>query len=239
MFLWHFPWGRPRRALPGTVPPWSPDFPPPAPGQAPAGERPSDRLAWDNMGSRPRRRYPQTDPLPAGPRVRPPRASHPSNGKSPHSRRMISSSRRSGFAPGAGRGARLLLICRSSKNPSRGPMVQRGAACRHRRRLLLLRCSCSEIPEPVQRIPAPAPAIDFGANVLGEGVFCCSLLQQQRNHADAGRLAADGRPPRAWLAPDPCGDSADRASPSVLHWPAAPGCRPGRSEEESGWRMTC
>ncbi len=27
-FLWHFPWGRPRRALPGTVPPWSPDFPP-------------------------------------------------------------------------------------------------------------------------------------------------------------------------------------------------------------------
>src|SRR5580658_5593154 len=29
-FLWHFPWGRPRRALPGTVPPWSPDFPLPA-----------------------------------------------------------------------------------------------------------------------------------------------------------------------------------------------------------------
>jgi len=29
-FLWHFPWGRPRRALPGTVPPWSPDFPPSA-----------------------------------------------------------------------------------------------------------------------------------------------------------------------------------------------------------------
>ena len=27
-FLWHFPWGRPRRALPGTVPRWSPDFPP-------------------------------------------------------------------------------------------------------------------------------------------------------------------------------------------------------------------
>ena len=26
--LWHFPWGRPRRALPGTVLPWSPDFPP-------------------------------------------------------------------------------------------------------------------------------------------------------------------------------------------------------------------
>ena len=26
-FLWHCPWGRPRRALPGTVPPWSPDLP--------------------------------------------------------------------------------------------------------------------------------------------------------------------------------------------------------------------
>jgi len=30
-FLWHFPWGRPRRALPGTAPPWSPDFPLPGP----------------------------------------------------------------------------------------------------------------------------------------------------------------------------------------------------------------
>ena len=36
-FLWHFPWGRPRRAA-GTVFPWSPDFPP-APRQ-----RPSDHL---------------------------------------------------------------------------------------------------------------------------------------------------------------------------------------------------
>ncbi len=27
-FLWHFPWGRPRRRLAGTVFPWSPDFPP-------------------------------------------------------------------------------------------------------------------------------------------------------------------------------------------------------------------
>src|SRR5262249_29749922 len=26
----HFPWGRPRQALPGTAPPWSPDFPLPA-----------------------------------------------------------------------------------------------------------------------------------------------------------------------------------------------------------------
>ena len=29
-FLWHFPWGRPRRPLAGTVFPWSPDFPLPA-----------------------------------------------------------------------------------------------------------------------------------------------------------------------------------------------------------------
>src|SRR5579883_3494613 len=28
--LWHFPWGRPRRPLTGTVFPWSPDFPHPA-----------------------------------------------------------------------------------------------------------------------------------------------------------------------------------------------------------------
>ena len=27
-FLWHFPWGRPRRPLAATVSPWSPDFPP-------------------------------------------------------------------------------------------------------------------------------------------------------------------------------------------------------------------
>ena len=30
-FLWHFPWGRPRRPLAGTVFPWSPDFPHPQP----------------------------------------------------------------------------------------------------------------------------------------------------------------------------------------------------------------
>ncbi len=29
-FLWHFPWGRPCRALPGIVFPWSPDFSPAA-----------------------------------------------------------------------------------------------------------------------------------------------------------------------------------------------------------------
>ena len=38
--LWHFPWGRPRRGLPGTVFPWSPDFPPAPDG----GGRPSVRL---------------------------------------------------------------------------------------------------------------------------------------------------------------------------------------------------
>jgi len=27
-FLWHCPWGLPRRALPGALFPWSPDFPP-------------------------------------------------------------------------------------------------------------------------------------------------------------------------------------------------------------------
>ena len=31
LFLWHFPWGCPRRTLSGTLIPWSPDFPlPPA-----------------------------------------------------------------------------------------------------------------------------------------------------------------------------------------------------------------
>jgi len=50
VFLWHFPWGRPRRALPGTVPPWSPDFPPSPLALDRGEERPSDRLAgiiWD------------------------------------------------------------------------------------------------------------------------------------------------------------------------------------------------
>ena len=43
-FLWHFPWGRPRRPLTGTVLPWSPDFPPPA-GFPQCGRQPSGRLA--------------------------------------------------------------------------------------------------------------------------------------------------------------------------------------------------
>jgi len=47
-FLWHFPWGRPRRTLSGAVLPWSPDFPP---RREP--ERPSGRLAramWGQAG---------------------------------------------------------------------------------------------------------------------------------------------------------------------------------------------
>ena len=39
-FLWHFPWGRPRRTLSGTLLPWSPDFPP-----LPKQERSSGHLA--------------------------------------------------------------------------------------------------------------------------------------------------------------------------------------------------
>ena len=48
-FLWHFPWGRPRRPLAGTVFPWSPDFPPPA--AASRRQRPSGRLARAEMRS--------------------------------------------------------------------------------------------------------------------------------------------------------------------------------------------
>ncbi len=43
-FLWHCPWGRPRRPLTGTVFPWSPDFPP-IPGWGPAAVRPSGALS--------------------------------------------------------------------------------------------------------------------------------------------------------------------------------------------------
>ena len=39
-FLWHCPWGRPRRQLTGTVFPWSPDFPP-IPRKGSAAARPS------------------------------------------------------------------------------------------------------------------------------------------------------------------------------------------------------
>ena len=47
-FLWHFPWGRPRRVLPGTVFPWSPDFPP-----APRRWRPSGCLTTPQPMARP------------------------------------------------------------------------------------------------------------------------------------------------------------------------------------------
>jgi hypothetical protein len=46
-FLWHCPWGRPRRALPGTAPSWSPDFPLRVRDHA---ERPSRRLAEPDVG---------------------------------------------------------------------------------------------------------------------------------------------------------------------------------------------
>ena len=44
-FLWHFPWGCPRRPLAATVDPWSPDFPPPigrSRGLSTATVRPAD-----------------------------------------------------------------------------------------------------------------------------------------------------------------------------------------------------
>lgn len=40
--LWHFPWGRPRRTLSGTVCRWSPDFPPPQPFGRSGSGRPAD-----------------------------------------------------------------------------------------------------------------------------------------------------------------------------------------------------
>ena len=51
-FLWHCPWGRPRRRLAGTVFPWSPDFPPPR--GLPPQQRPSSCLASAHV--RPRNR---------------------------------------------------------------------------------------------------------------------------------------------------------------------------------------
>lgn len=49
-FLWHFPWGRPRRPLAATVSPWSPDFP-----RGPKAPRPPGRLDvfdWAKTGVR-------------------------------------------------------------------------------------------------------------------------------------------------------------------------------------------
>ena len=45
-FLWHFPWGRPRRPLTGTVSPWSPDFPHPQPFDSRGCGRPA---SWQGV----------------------------------------------------------------------------------------------------------------------------------------------------------------------------------------------
>ena len=50
--LWHFPWGRPRRPLAGTVVPWSPDFPPAGRLSPPASDRPA---VWRPAGAQSRR----------------------------------------------------------------------------------------------------------------------------------------------------------------------------------------
>ncbi len=49
-FLWHFPWGRPRRPLTGTVFPWSPDFPPPGFSSPAAAARPSGVFTCADRG---------------------------------------------------------------------------------------------------------------------------------------------------------------------------------------------
>ena len=65
-FLWHFPWGHPRRALPGAMFPWSPDFPP-FPKGGRAAIRPSDSR-FEGIARRrhavnaPRRRAPGDGP---------------------------------------------------------------------------------------------------------------------------------------------------------------------------------
>jgi hypothetical protein len=54
-FLWHFPWGRPRRPLTGTAFPWSPDFPLPDPRVKP-GDKGSGRPAvWQGRDGRRKR----------------------------------------------------------------------------------------------------------------------------------------------------------------------------------------
>jgi hypothetical protein len=49
VFLWHCPWGRPRRPLAGTVSPWSPDFPHPAQERS-AAIRPSGEAIKGKRG---------------------------------------------------------------------------------------------------------------------------------------------------------------------------------------------
>ena len=82
--LWRFPWGRacplPRRALPGTVPPWSPDFPHPGRARARPSGHPPDRARQPAPpGQAPRasaasasiRREPPPQPGPPAPRAEP------------------------------------------------------------------------------------------------------------------------------------------------------------------------
>jgi hypothetical protein len=65
-FLWHFPWGRPRRALPGTVFPWSPDFPPSRPfGTCDSGHPADWRFDVTYMGLSKRRVQWRGSPSPA------------------------------------------------------------------------------------------------------------------------------------------------------------------------------
>ena len=104
-FLWHFPWGRPRRTLSGTVFPWSPDFPRPAAFRhlRGAAARPTGRGSLnDRDGKRQRNRHGRavrrllSDTRPRSPfRTRPPRAGLPSSAT-----RQACRSRRSSWQPG-------------------------------------------------------------------------------------------------------------------------------------------
>ncbi len=53
-FLWHYPWGHPRRPLAGTVFPWSPDFPPPEQNTPAAAVQPSGFFCSPAPSTRPR-----------------------------------------------------------------------------------------------------------------------------------------------------------------------------------------
>ena len=98
-FLWHCPWGRPRRTLSGTVSPWSPDFPP---RMLARPERPPGRLIRGQMRPRSRpgqgcrtltrcRCSPWTSKAPAAPWRRPSAGSRwryrPATSRRPCSRR--------------------------------------------------------------------------------------------------------------------------------------------------------
>ena len=58
-FLWHFPWGRPRRRLSGTVFPWSPDFPLPLTQQRPSGRLAGATNVWFGARKQEQRRSAQ------------------------------------------------------------------------------------------------------------------------------------------------------------------------------------